>query len=298
MYLEQFQIKHKKIMKEIRNKYKISTNTGSFQACFLWKDFLKICIYCTENMYAIKEKVNPDFTWAFPVGKKEEKKQFINSLLKYPQLTFLKVRDADKAFLEKEYPGIFMFSACNDTSEYIYSAAEFEEMKGKKFRKMREAVNNIKKNHEMKVNDINQGNFDVVKSIFDKWAESRQRSGMDNTIGNETDNLLFNHFKELELFGVILIIDGIPASVAIGYEIAENICDIAIFKHTGAVKDLCKVTLREFMLRYKKIYTYFNFEEDGGIEGLRTIKQRLNPCAMNNIWKAELKGGKECDSKG
>lgn len=282
-------MEHKKIVEEIRNRYGLNTNTGSFNACYLWKDFLDIHIFTTDNMYAIKEGTNPIDVWAFPMGKNESKKQFIKDLLSCSQPTFLKVRSNDKIFLEKEFSNVFDFKRCEDTCEYIYSGDEFVKLQGKKFRKFREAVNNIARNHTLKTEIINSSNMDDVKTVFQKWSFHRGKSGMDNTVGNETDKILLDNFDTLGLFGIITFIDAVPASVAIGYNLSADTCDISTFKHTGIVKDLCRITLREFMMTFGNRFKFFNFEEDGGIEGLRTMKHRLNPCKVNELWKATVR---------
>lgn len=282
-------MEHKKIVEEIRNRYGLDTNTGSFNACYLWKDFLDIHIFATDNMYVIKEGTNPIDVWAFPMGENESKKQFIKALLSYSQPTFLKVRSNDKIFLEKEFPNVFDFKLCEDTCEYIYSGDEFAKLQGKKFRKFREAVNNIARNHTLKTEIINSSNMDAVKTVFQKWSFHRGKSGMDNTVGNETDKILLDNFDTLGLFGIITFIDAVPASVAIGYNLSTDTCDISTFKHTDAVKDLCRITLREFVLMFGNRFEFFNFEEDGGIEGLRTMKHRLNPCKINELWKATVR---------
>nr|DAY53682.1 MAG TPA: hypothetical protein [Caudoviricetes sp.] len=282
-------MEHKKIVEEIRNRYDLDTNTGSFNACYLWKDFLDIHIFATDNMYVIKEGTNPIDVWAFPMGENESKKQFIKALLSYSQPTFLKVRSNDKIFLEKEFPNVFDFKLCEDTCEYIYSGDEFAKLQGKKFRKFREAVNNIARNHTLKTEIINSSNMDAVKTVFQKWSFHRGKSGMDNTVGNETDKILLDNFDTLGLFGIITFIDAVPASVAIGYNLSADTCDISTFKHTGIVKDLCRITLREFMMTFGNRLKFFNFEEDGGIEGLRIMKHRLNPCKVNKLWKATVR---------
>lgn len=137
--------------------------------------------------------------------------------------------------------------------------------------------------------EINSSNMDAVKTVFQKWSFHREKSGMDNTVGNETDKILFDNFDTLGLFGIITFIDAFPASVAIGYKLSADTCDISTFKHTDVVKDLCRITLREFVLMFGNRFEFFNFEEDGGIEGLRTMKHRLNPCKINELWKATVR---------
>ncbi len=285
--LEPIDVKHKDFMDNIRCINGVSTNTGSFQSGYLWRDVLGVSIHTGAGYYAIHESVNPENVWAFPIGDAFAKKQFIERILsKYSRAVLLKVKTEDKEFLEKEFPGVFSFSYCQDTCEYVYDSRDIMGLHGKKFRKFREALNKFSAHHSLEVQEITEDTLPVVRAVFQKWACARERTGMDNTIGNETDGIVLTSFSKIGLSGIILKVDGEAASVAIGYPLSEDTCDIAIFKHTGVVENLCRITVHEFINRYQESFRYFNFEEDGGIVGLRTIKKRMCPCRLNPIWKA------------
>lgn len=277
-------------MTHIKLQQGIYTNTGSFVICYLWKDALKIEVHLETDMYAIKEWCNPADVWAFPVGSYEAKKNFITQLVNtYPNLTFLKVRDTDKCFLEEHFPNMFCIYENPDDDEYIYDVAEYEALAGKKWRKFREAENRLRVQHTLAVESIDANNLHTVKFVMDEWAKGRSPGGYQNTLGNEVDDMIIQSYQSLGLMGVLLRIDGNPTAVVIGYPLSDTICDMTVMKYVGDFKDICRIALRAFMLHFKNQFRYFNFEEDGGIEGLRTIKKRLNPCRIEKMWKAELK---------
>lgn len=290
--LERLDMKHKPIMDAIRQKYGIDTNTGSFQSGYLWRNFLDIWIYLNDDMYTIKEKSEPDNTWAFPIGKDASKKRFIDKLLERTNPLFWKVRPADKDFLEANYPGMFEFEYDRDNCEYVYDADGYSELAGKWFRGYRTERNRLLREHTLRTEDIRDENMDIVKDIFRRWADKREPSGPYHTLGNETDDVVLSKFHELGMFGIILVVDEIPSAVEIGYRLSNDTCDIPMFKHVGLAKKLCRTTLREFILRYSSEYRYFNYEEDNGVEGLRESKRRMHPCRMNELWKATVRMGK------
>ena len=53
---------------------------------------------------------------------------------KMPRLYSLSQRD--KAWLEEQFPGIFAFTSCRGTFDYIYSSEELQNLPGKKFQKL------------------------------------------------------------------------------------------------------------------------------------------------------------------
>ena len=283
-------MEHKESIGDIKSRQGLHTNAGSFVTNYLWRKAMSTKIYIESDMYSIKEEYDPANIWVFPIGECEAKKKFITELIyTHPDLIFLKVRDTDKHFLEEHFPDVFHICECPDDDEYIYDVVEYETLKGKKWRKFREAENRLKARHTVVVEPIDADNIHEVKSIMKSWAEGRSPGGYQNTIGDEIDDEIIKSYVPLGLIGVILKVDNRPVATAIGYPLSDDICDVAVMKYVKGPKDICRITLRAFMLHFKDKFRYFNFEEDGGIEGLRTIKKRLNPCRIEKMWKAKLK---------
>lgn len=286
--LEKIDIKHKSAIESIRLKYGVDTNAMSFYSCYIWQNYFKHKLYLIEDMYAVTYNLCGENAWYFPVGEPSKKIEFINNLINENQISFHKLNDNDKCFLEANFPGKFIFIECQDDSEYIYDTKEICDRKGRKFSELRFKYNHPTKMYDVRVEPISESVLPSVFEIIKSWGEGKAVNGEAKTIGNETDINVLRKHKELDLRGIVIWIDGRLVSVSAGYPLSSTMFDFSICKTVSDIKYLGYVTTVEAIKNIANDYQYVNLEEDLGISGLRTMKNIMGPCRKLRLWKADL----------
>ncbi len=267
-------------------------NAKTFTSGYIWGTPMGIQIHMEDDMYAVKNPCHGPKTWNFPVGAEKAKIDYLNKLIGIDGLKLRLLTKDDVNFLNEHFQGMFSFEEAIDESEYVYDAVEHADMLGKRFNRLRRLLNKFNREHETRTVMLAENDMPIAESIMMSWASEHKVRGELDTSGVEIDRFLIDHYDELGLVGTLTYIDGIPSAIAIGYPIAQDMCDIAEIKYIPTIEHLGYVTAEEFMKVFRNEYRYFNNEEDMGIPGLREYKQCLKPSWMNIFWNAYLEGNK------
>ncbi len=185
----------------------------------------------------------------------------------------------DKLDIFKDIYGENGFKAelSDGSSDYIYLVNELIELKGKKFHK--------KRNHLAKINNYDWEFHPLSEKFFDECIQFsavsyNEKKGYDDfsSVAEQfAIHTYFSYFKEMELKGGVITIDGKVKAFTIGEPLNSNTFCVHIEKADPAVNGLYPAINNEF-LKYAAVdFTYVNREEDLGIEGLRKAKRSYNP---------------------
>ena len=71
-----------------------------------------------------------------------------------------------------------------------------------------------------------------------------------------------------------------------GFPLTDGTFDIAVSKCVENLQGLSYYSKRELMRGVADRFAFINLEEDLELEGLRRMKQGLQPVAFNRIWEA------------
>ena len=99
-------------------------------------------------------------------------------------------------------------------------------------------------------------------------------------------DIALDHFKELELTGGLIRIDGVVKAFTIGERLTDDTFVTHIEKADYEVRGLYPMINQQFAIHALKDYTYVNREEDLGVEGLRKAKLSYQPEMIWNKYKA------------
>ena len=280
----------KEHMENIRKAQKEETNAKTFLSAFIWAEPMDIKVYLESDMYAIKNNSHGKTAWNFPVGTEKAKLNFLNQLLEVKGLMLMKLTRDDVDFINKHFPNVFEIEENLDDSEYIYDSIEHAKMSGKKFNSLRRIINKFNRNHKVKTEILTNDNLYIADDIMRIWSDMHNSRGILETSGMEVDNIVIDHYMQADMIGVLIYVDDEPSAISIGYPLSENSCDIVETKYLPFINDIGYIVIEEFMKTFGNKYRYFNYEEDMGIQGLRTFKQRLKPCELKMLYNAYLKG--------
>ncbi|HEX3040435.1 MAG TPA: phosphatidylglycerol lysyltransferase domain-containing protein [Caproiciproducens sp.] len=274
-----------------------SGNMGSesaFGTLFLWGDtyFSKICRF---EDYLLLCSGGHFHNYNLPVGGKNPY-EAIEALIadsrerNIPFAMWGLTQDG-VAELQELFPGKFEFTLDRNASDYIYTASDLIDLPGRRFHGKRNHLAQFQRSYDWSYEDITVENIEDCRTVAKKWCEANGGCGKGNSAEGESCAIsrAFRYFKELELSGGLIRIDGKPAAFTIGEEINPQTYLIHFEKALDGYNGLYPAINHEFASRCLQGYKYINREEDLGLEGLRKAKLSYHPVFLLQKYLATLK---------
>lgn len=283
---ESIDLRHKIKIDQIRTQYGHILSSHAFSSVYLWREKMRLKLFLTENLFCIKREDRFHNQYFFPCGEDEEKILFIHALIREGSVLFQYIRNEDKAFLEKNFPGQFEFCSAREDWEYIYDKREQIELSSPGFKHLRSKVHHGEREYQWTTLKLAEDNLTFAYEVVNNW---NHRSEDNRTYADIQATLTaLDHYDELGLSGIVLIADQKPLAVALGAAITEDTFDLHISK--TLVGNIDSYLKWELFRSLPDEITYINREEDLGIEGLRCNKSEMRPVSFNELWKGWTKG--------
>ena len=286
MILEKITLHHRDAVEQIRRRYNHQTSSHAFLSLFLWQEELGLQLHITSDMFAVKCNKRGENCWFFPCGDPVKIKEFLHQQLDITaaplHLCYMRVEDAE--ILNREFPNRFSTVAAPDDNEYLYDKEEQVLLQGKEFRHHRNSLNRLKDKYEIVIKEITSKNLGQAAVVLDHARENSAESiGILSTLS--TDRMILEHWEALNMNGVIVYADGMPAAIAAGYLISDSTYDISVCRQALSDPDIAVYTRHELFSRLPEPIRYINAEEDLGIEGLRILKQGMKPVELLRMFE-------------
>lgn len=122
-----------------------------------------------------------------------------------------------------------------------------------------------------------------ARQILDIWASGHSAWGGDD---RQAALRALEEREALGLYGVVVYLEGRPASFMLGFPLGEDVFDAAVGKSAVNVQGLTYYTLWQLMRSLPERYRWFNLEEDLGLPGLRDMKGHFLPDGKHEVWEA------------
>lgn len=274
-----------KQVEAIRKAYGNTLYVYDFVSLFTWQEYEAYEICFGDEAFIVKDGAFGENAFLFPCGKQESKKKFIDAVLCYDNPVFSSLTDEDKLFLEKEYPGRFVFEECRDEFPYLYDKKEQIELKGKAYKSLRHQINTGRAvAKEWETEPINDRNIERALTINRLWQESRNNDNLADTVAAEK---ALRNFSALEMWGMIFKADGKDVAYVAGTFITQEIFDVCFCKVLDKRCD-CFIKWALYKALPETTETV-DSEDDLGLEGLRRHKLLRRPKELTRIWKGSLK---------
>lgn len=189
-----------------------------------------------------------------------------------------------KAQLEAEFPGRFVFQEDRDGFDYIYTIDKLADLSGKKL--------HAKRNHISRFCDqfpdwmfepIGPDNIADCLDMEEKWyAEQVADDRADANLGHEKDAVetALRHMDELGVSGGLIRAEGRVLAFSMGSMTTTDCYNVHFEKAYGEIQGAYAVINREMARWVRSTHpevAYFNREDDMGLEGLRKAKLSYYP---------------------
>ena len=190
---------------------------------------------------------------------------------------------AEAEELEAWFPGSFLIRTDRDGFDYVYAIDDLADLKGRKFQKKRNHLNRFRAEHpEAVCVPLDGEHLGPARDMVDSWF--RQRIAEDPhgeyLLEQVAISRAFQHFKALEMEGLMLLDGGEVLAVTLGSRLSKDTIDVHFEKAREDVEGAYAVINCEFAryLRDKHPEVKFlNREDDMGLEGLRRAKLSYQP---------------------
>lgn len=273
----------KEKIQNICYEYQRFSSAYTFTSLFIWQKDMKLSILLEDDFFAIKIASYGDNAWFFPCGNKDKIKTFIKKVKQKGKCKFLYADEEDLIYLQD-----FEVELSSEDSEYIYSRIEQAELKGKKFSKLRNHVNRVKKDHKLEVKVIFEDDVEILKNINKRWSRhTNETSWLEDVYATK---LLLANWQYLDVYGILVYVDDLPYAFVLGYPINDHIFDISIAQQIEVLSGLSVYAKQEFIKSLPSRYKWVNAEEDLGLEGLRMMKEQMKPIFKLKMYKASYNG--------
>ena len=169
----------------------------------------------------------------------------------------------------------------NGDSDYIYSRETLSRLSGRKLHKRKNLFNRFMRIYpETEYTAINEKNLSDAVHIAEQWLIEHDDG--DISLQKELSSIkeAATYWKELEMHGGIVYVEGEPAAMSMFSILSEQCIDVHFEKATDKFAvDGAFAVINRFVAASEEVaeFTYINREEDMGIPGLQKVKEEYQP---------------------
>jgi hypothetical protein len=169
--------------------------------------------------------------------------------------------------------------------DYLYPRGELAELKGKKFHKKKNLVNQFVHTYSYEQKPLTKELVPLALEILEQWRQDKCADG-DYWAAREA----LEQFDSLALRGSLYFADGKPAAYCLGESIAKGkMFAIHFEKAIDNYKGIYQFMNQAFAASLPNFFTYINLEQDLGDEGLRQAKMTYRPSGFVKKYSARMK---------
>lgn len=260
----------------------------TFVNVFLWARFYNVTFAIIEDTLVFKSEDENSFAFAYPAGEPENVKKALDTLYQYSQergvpFRLYNVTPDHFEQIEAWYPGRFQIEYNEDLADYVYESEKLCTLAGKKLHGKRNHINKFKSLYEGRWSYETMSG-DNVAECFQMALKWRNQNGCDDDPEKNSEMCVtlnsLRLFRELELTGGILRVDGQIVAFTIGEPVCSDTFVVHIEKAFPDVQGAYTMINQQFVEHECMDYRYVNREEDTGDEGLRKAKRSYRPVFM------------------
>ena len=256
----------------------------TFGSIYVWHTAYRTQIAHYKDFFICRWGKAEDYSYSLPIGKGDFKDAVFQIIedAKANGITprIYGVTESYKSMLFEAFPNEFKLEYDDGSNDYIYSASDLAELRGKKYHGKRNHIANFKRNNpDWTYEEITESNIADCIELHTNWIYDKDDNDSDYSLEFESVLTGFENYKELGFKGGIIRVN----SKAIAYTYGEpqsNNCFVSHFeKAPSDVQGAYAIINQEFAKRLLDDgFEFINREEDLGIEGLRKAKQSYHPC--------------------
>lgn len=181
-------------------------------------------------------------------------------------------------------------------ADYIYSTQDLAELKGNKYSKKRNLINQFERKYvgkgQVVLAPITVSEKSACIDFLEKWCAANNCTAderEDLECEKEAVKFTFEHLEALEIKGLLLRIDGEVCAFGIGAHLTPNMGVFHFEKAYANIKGLYQYFDNQCMKHLFKGYEFVNKENDMGIPGLSKAKKSYYPVKIVKSYQLTLR---------
>lgn len=190
-----------------------------------------------------------------------------------------------KEILEKD----FILEERRESFDYIYNSKDLGTLKGRKYTKKKNKINNFTKTYNYTYERISEDNINEVIEFQKNWCLERECDTIP-ILKNENLGImnLLNHYSEMDYIGAMIKIENKVIAYSLGEILNDDYGVIHIEKGLNEYTGSYQLINHLFAQNEFSNCKYINREDDFGDEGLREAKESYHPAFL--LKKYEIVG--------
>lgn len=265
------------------------TSDFSFANVYGWAEHYGLEWAFHKGLCFIRQTKPEVIYWA-PIGP-WEKYDWAKCCAMRESARFTRVPEALARMWSISFGNKIMIEENRDHWDYIYSVEELIALKGKRFHKKKNLVNQFKKKYPYKYEPMAPECVEEVLEMQDEWYKWYEENNPSEALKAENHaitRVLHNIDQIKGLMGATLRVEG----KVIAYTVAEPLCDDSLVIHfeKGDIryKGVYQAINQLFLENEAAEFTNVNREQDLGDEGLRKAKLSYNPTMFLKKFEATI----------
>ena len=171
--------------------------------------------------------------------------------------------------------------------DYLYEVDELINLKGNRFHKKKNLVNQFRNKYDFRYVPLNAGTVDIALGMQENWCTWRDCESFE-TLASENrviSRVLSNWENLAGLMGGAIMVDRKIAAYTIGQALTPDTLVIHFEKGDSSFKGAYQAINQMFLDHAGKDFKTVNREQDLGDEGLRKAKLSYNPTAFEKKYR-------------
>ncbi len=284
---------YKNLFKKHYEKYPIEHSDNLFTTLMSWNDYGKYKYMLIEDNLLLLSQIKGEIQLRFISGKYN--KDIFSQLFDlakqlesdYP-ITLIDIQT--KNWLLENYPKL-IFEPFRDVFDYVYLVEDLSNLSGTKYSKIRNRLNQFKKNFSYSIEKISEKNLSEVRDFLKRWCLWKDCDS-DTLLENEKRAILYSmdHFVELDLSGIAMRIKDKIEAISVFEKMTPDMAVVHYEKGSPDYDGIYKAINQETAKILQNDFKFVNRESDMNIPGLRKAKMSYHPHHMVEVFNL----AKEC----
>ncbi|SMB88007.1 hypothetical protein SAMN00017405_1812 [Desulfonispora thiosulfatigenes DSM 11270] len=293
------ELKDKDIFDQFFKSDRYEGSECTFTNLYMWRKTYNITWTLVDDFLCVKATLN-DATYVLPPFPRNKDGFFkvVDKLIDYIKeinIPFVMggITEDLMAYMEKERPNMFNFTEDFDTHDYVYSAEDLVELKGRKYSRKRNHIKNFKKHYsDYEYFDMTEELVpSCIQSAID-WCEKKEKDFNDKrSLICERDALIeaLKQFTYLGFKGGVIKVNDKVEAFTFGELLNEDTAVIHVEKGNRELNGIYPTINQDFCIRNWSEIKFINREEDLGLPGLKKAKESYYPVKFIKKYSATLK---------
>jgi len=244
-----------------------------------WAEEYGLCWAWSDKLVWIKQTVPEEFFWA-PIGSWEEIAwnscfdEYFNGRTKFTRIPDILLQ------IWKDCLGNKITSEeARGHWDYLYSVPELTELKGNRFHKKKNLLNQFRKKYDFQYIPFGTDLIDRAMKMQEDWCTWRDCESLEALAAeNRVISRILNSWTKLNgLTGGAIIVDQDMAAYTIAESLQEDTIVIHFEKGSQDYKGVYQAINQMFLEHSGNKFNIVNREQDLGDEGLRNAKLSYHP---------------------